>query len=584
MPSVARVPSVRTRVGGDELSVAGWAASGGERQTSAPDTASAEPTDTGDGPAAAQPYALEATGLTFRYAEGEAPVFEGLSLRVRRGEVVLVMGPSGCGKSTLAFCLAGLYPDYAGELEGLVLAGGRDVRAMGPRERSGEVSILFQNPDNQFCMDTVEREVLFALENVAWPGDMRARMGELLALVGLEGRERDRIQSLSGGTKQKLALCTALACGARTLVLDEPFANLDPGACASLAAKLRRLNEREGVTLLVVDHRAGWWLPFASRVVLMGASGDLDASSVAPCEMPAHEDEFRARGLFVGEEWALGYAPAEVPAAAPVAVRASGLSVSYGRRLPAVLSDVSFEAARGSVCAVVGECGSGKSTLLGALAGEYRHGGGLEVAGSVGLVFQNPRLQFLALTVAEEVLVTLRAAEPGADEAELAARVPGLLEEFGLGGLGERSPYEISQGQQRRLAMLAMLAGSADVLLLDEPTYAQDERSTRRMLDALMGRVASGLTVVMATHDLALARAVANQVLLVEGGRVRPLAGKELADYVAARREPAWDVAAHTVGGSRAADGASAAGAGAVAPESRSARQDDAGQKGDRPC
>ena len=155
--------------------------------------------------------ALEARGLTFSYGENADPVFSDLSLTVGRGEVVLVMGASGCGKSTLALCLAGLYPAYAGVASGAVLAAGRPVAEMGPRERSREVSILFQNPDNQFCMDTVEREVLFALENVGWEGDMRARCRELLALVGLEERAGERIGRLSGGTKQKLALCTALA-------------------------------------------------------------------------------------------------------------------------------------------------------------------------------------------------------------------------------------------------------------------------------------------------------------------------------------------------------------------------------------
>ena len=487
--------------------------------------------------------ALEARALTFSYGENADPVFSDLSLTVGRGEVVLVMGASGSGKSTLALCLAGLYPAYAGESSGEVLAGGRAVDEMGPRERSHEVSILFQNPDNQFCMDTVEREVLFALENVGWEGDMRARCRELLSLVGLEGRAGERIGMLSGGTKQKLALCTALACGARTLVLDEPFANLDPASCASVAVELRRLNAELGVTLVVVDHRAGWWLPFASRVVLMRASGSLDAASFVPADLAAHEGQMRAAGLFVDEEWAAGYVPAPVAADAPSAVRAHGLSVGYGRgrRAAHVLADVDLDIPRGSVCALVGECGAGKSTLLHAIAGACETSGELAVEGSVGLVFQNPRLQFLALTVGEEVLVTLRAAKPGAAEEDLAARVPALLEEFGLAGLSERSPYEISQGQQRRLAMLAMLAGNASVLLLDEPTYAQDERSTRRMLDMLMARVAAGLTVVVATHDLVLARAIANQVLLVEGGGVRPLSAEEFETYARGRLEPAWE-------------------------------------------
>lgn len=499
------------------------------------------------------PAALEARGLTFCYAPGEKPVFQDLSLTLREGEAVLLMGASGCGKSTLAYCLAGLYPDYAGELAGTVRAGGADVRELGPQERSRRVSVLFQNPDNQFCMDTVGREVLFALENVDWQGELGARVGELLAAVGLEGRESERIDSLSGGTKQKLALCTALACGARALVLDEPFANLDPSACADLSALLGRLKREQGVSLLVVDHRPGWWLPVVDRVALMEGEGSLDARSFSPSQMAGHAEELRARGLFLGDSWARDLRrPAEPLQGGGVAVYARGLAVGhgprfssrrplFGRRRPkgdAVLEGVELMVRRGSVCALVGECGSGKSTLLSALAGCGGYEGELTVAGRVGLVFQNPRLQFLALTVADEVLVTLRARFPREGEDVLARRVEPLLAEFGLAGLGARSPYELSQGQQRRLAMLAMLAGDADVLLLDEPTYAQDERATRMLVDVVLRRVSEGLAVVMATHDLELARAVANQVVLFEGGRARELSGAELDAYVEARREP----------------------------------------------
>lgn len=483
--------------------------------------------------------ALEARDLTFCYAEGEDPVFEGVSLSVAAGEAVLMMGPSGCGKSTLAYCLAGLYPDYAGELSGRVLAGGRDVRELGPQERSHLVTMLFQNPDNQFCMDTVEREVLFALENVDWPGDLRARANELLGLVGLSGRAGEKIDALSGGTKQKLALCTALACGARALVLDEPFANLDPLACRDLARLLAQVVRREQVALVVVDHRPGWWLSLVDRIALMEPAGSLDERSFAPGELARRTGELRGRGLFVDDSWLDGYAPVDVPSDAPVAIRARGLSVRPGRRGPKVLAGIDLEVPRGSVCALVGECGSGKTTLLTALAGEGRCRGELSVNGRLGLVFQNPRLQFLALTVAEEVMVTLRAAHPKAPDGELSPQVDGLLAEFSLAGLGDRSPYELSQGRQRRLALLAMLAGDQDVLLLDEPTYAQDERSTRRALDTIMARVAKGLTVVMATHDLALARAVSNQVFLLEKGGAWRLVGAELDAYVDARREPA---------------------------------------------
>lgn len=483
--------------------------------------------------------AIACRGLTFRYAEGEEPVFERVSLTVMPGEVVLVMGASGCGKSTLAYCLAGLYPDYAGVLEGVLEAGGRPVGEMGPQERSRTVSILFQNPDNQFCMDTVRREVLFALENVNYPGDLDARADELLRLAGLSECAKRPVHELSGGMKQKLALVTALATGARTLILDEPFANLDPRSCARLADELRELSAG-GVTLLVVDHRPGWWLPFADRVVFMEREGSLDERSFSSAEAASRRGEFEERGLFLGSEWLRGYAPPRVPAGAGVALRARGLSVGYGRRT--VLSDVSFELARGSVTTILGECGSGKSTLLTALAGASRRTGRLEASGRVGLVFQNPRFQFLALSVLEEVMVTLRAARPGAPDEELEPRARELLGEFGLLSRAEASPYELSQGQQRRLALLSMLAAPCDVLLLDEPTYAQDERSTRFILDLLMDRVGRGLAVLVATHDVELARAISNQVLLAEGGTVRALRPAEVDRYVKERGEPPCDL------------------------------------------
>ena len=191
---------------------------------------------------------LSCRGLTFRYQKED--VFRQLSFAIQPGEAVLLMGPSGCGKSSLAYCLAGLYPAYAGTLSGEILLEGKPLEDYPLAQRARGVSILFQNPDDQFCMDRVDHEILFALENINYPGDLRARTRELLALVGLEDVEHHLIHTLSGGMKQKLALATALATEAKLLILDEPFANLDPGSCADLSVKLAQLN-RQGLSSLL---------------------------------------------------------------------------------------------------------------------------------------------------------------------------------------------------------------------------------------------------------------------------------------------------------------------------------------------
>jgi len=460
---------------------------------------------------------LSCSGLTFRYGQKKAPVFKDLTFSVGRGEAVVLTGPSGCGKSTLAYCLAGLYPEYAGVLEGEILVGGANITLLPPSQRAKRVSIMFQNPDNQFCMGRVDHEILFALENIAYSGNMRARMRELLRIVGLEQEETAPIHTLSGGTKQKVALATAMATEAEMLILDEPFANVDPAACIELAKKLKELN-RAGLTLFIVDHRLGYWRPFLSWVMIMDQNGQIREAGIYPDELEDRKAAFTDRGLFFGEEWLAGRIPLDPPSPAETAVEAEDLTVLYGRKT--VFSSLAFAVQKGAITALVGRNGSGKSTLLSAVAGLIRFDGSLRVSAKVGLVFQNPRYQFLSLKVRDEILVTLKGARPAMADSELSAMAEALLAEFGLSEYADASPYALSQGQQRRLAILSMLAGDRPIMLLDEPTYAQDERATRFIMELLQKQVSGGLTVIIATHDFALARAFANRIFQLEDGAI----------------------------------------------------------------
>ena len=209
------------------------------------------------------------------------------------------------------------------------------------------------------------------------------------------------------------------------------------------------------------------------------------------------------------------------------------MSLVYGRK--AVVKGLSFCFPKGGVTALVGRNGSGKTSLLTAIAGAGGYRGRLRVEGPAGLVFQNPRFQFLSLSVEEEVLTTLRAAKPKAAPKELSAQAEALLEEFGLLPWRKHSPYALSQGQQRRLALLAMLAGEQPLLLLDEPTYAQDQRATAFILDLLERRVAEGLTAVIATHDLTLAKRCSNVIYLLEDGKMERLTPEDLDRYAQER-------------------------------------------------
>jgi energy-coupling factor transport system ATP-binding protein len=185
---------------------------------------------------------------------------------------------------------------------------------------------------------------------------------------------------------------------------------------------------------------------------------------------------------------------------------------------------------RGEWIAVVGPNGAGKSTLLYSLmkllptAGTHLvHG---EPAGStrslaqkIAFVFQNPECQFVANSVFEEIAFTLRRKK--APEAEIAAKVDGLLAFFDLAELKDRHPYQLSMGQKRRLSVAAAVAGGQDILLLDEPTFGQDAKNTFAVLERLESWRQQGATILMVTHDMEIVRHFATRVWRVENGRLQ---------------------------------------------------------------
>ncbi len=471
---------------------------------------------------------MNAEHISFRYSSDTTDIFSDISLSLAKKDVLLLMGPSGCGKSSLAYCLAGLYPAYAGKMTGEIQIHGKAIHAMNPCERAKQVSILFQNPDNQFCMDTVKHEIFFALENINYTGNIQKRMEELLELVELKEVKDTPVHQLSGGTKQKLALATAMATGAKLLVLDEPLANLDPNSALLVVKMLKKLHQT-GLTLLIVDHKPQYWLSFATEILLMDQNGFLEPESVFPDELWKHKEKFISRGIFLDDSWLSDYHPVEVSGDSPTVTKLQNIHIAYGKKT--ILSRVNLELKQGSITALVGENGVGKTTLLMAMSGSLPMKGTALAEKKTGLVFQNPRFQFLTLCVEDEVLKTLRASHPAEKEEILLSQAQKFLEEFGLLSLKESSPYALSQGQQRRLALLSMLAGNQKLLLIDEPTYAQDEKATRFIIDLIQKRVQDGLTVVISTHDLPLAKTIANEIYLVEGGTVQKLSSKEFKNY-----------------------------------------------------
>ncbi|MGD0146171.1 MAG: ABC transporter ATP-binding protein [Nitrososphaerales archaeon] len=216
---------------------------------------------------------LELDKLSFRYPDSPRKAVVDFDLAVSEGEVVVLAGPSGCGKSTLLRAINGLIPHmYTGEYSGDVRVAGSSVRASSMRDLAQTVGFLFQNPENQIFMFTVERDVAFGLENLGVPRpEMRRRVDEAIDLLGIENLSQRAPHELSDGQKQRVALAGVLAMRPRLIILDEPTSLLDPKTAMELVDLVASLRKQLGTTFVVVEHRLDLLVKVADRIVVMNA-------------------------------------------------------------------------------------------------------------------------------------------------------------------------------------------------------------------------------------------------------------------------------------------------------------------------
>jgi energy-coupling factor transporter ATP-binding protein EcfA2 len=209
--------------------------------------------------------------LSFRYPEAPRDAVSHFDLRISEGEIVALAGPSGCGKSTLLRAVNGLIPHmYSGEYSGEVKVAGASVKGSDMRDLSQKVGFLFQNPENQIFMFSVERDVAFGLENIGVRrAEMRERVDEALRLLDISDLAQRAPHELSDGQKQRVALAGVLAMKPRLVILDEPTSLLDPKTAGELVDLIARLRKELGTTFVVVEHRLDLLVKVADRLVVM---------------------------------------------------------------------------------------------------------------------------------------------------------------------------------------------------------------------------------------------------------------------------------------------------------------------------
>ena len=504
-------------------------------------------------------YKLE--NVSFKYPNRDNFALENINTVFKKGEFVTICGKSGCGKTTLLRLLKPEISPY-GELLGDILFGGKNIKTADEKNISSAVGFVMQSPENQIVTDKVWHELSFGLENMGVQNQqMRARVSEMASFFGIQEWFYKKTSELSGGQKQILNLASVMVMRPKVLILDEPTARLDPISASEFLQMLKKINKELGTTVILAEHRLEEAFSISDKIVVMEngriiadgtprAVGKIlrETGSEMYDAMPLPIKVFESTEkegicpLTVAEarEWLLEYTKENKPATVnkedtsnkfqkPV-VELKEVFFRYERASRDVIKNLNLTVFEGEILAILGGNGTGKTTALSLISGInnpnrgeiYIKGKKLSQipdlhCGLLGVLPQEPKSLFAKKTVYLELMdmtdkkLTKEERDGEVFEISRLCRIDALLESH---------PYDLSGGEQQRVALAMILLKKPQILILDEPTKGMDAHFKRIFAGILKDLKRGGATVIMVSHDLDFCAEFADRCALLFDGAV----------------------------------------------------------------
>lgn len=508
---------------------------------------------------------LEIKDLSFTYPGAATPTLNHVDLNIEKGDFIAIVGNNGCGKSTLCKVMNGLIPHFiSGEFCGTVLANGVDTKTVEIGDLAKIVGYVYQDFENQIVRPTVLDDASYACMNYAML-DYLERGRRALKNCGLEGKDDEYIWQLSGGQTHLLALAGAVSLEPEVLILDEPIAQLDPRHADLIYGILKDLNERLGITIIVIEHHTEYIADYCKHVVLLKEGHvewmlptkesldkveTLQASNIFPPQVTLAAYQLReqgklARDFVLPSTIAAGKdAFGELTFVKPkiqekrslgkeVLVSFQNISVSYRTvkgEPKKIYEQMNLDLHKGEKIALIGSNGAGKSTMMKLMTGLVKPNEGEiylkgqlvhntkpeQLSKHVSMVYQNPEDMFIKDSIEADIAYAMQVR----DVADWQEKTAALLERFRLTNLKDRDGRLLSGGQMRRASLAIGVALRPEILLLDEPTANLDIATRKEIMKTLKDMEDVTDTVMIATHDMQLVSEWAERIIVLYQGRV----------------------------------------------------------------
>lgn len=472
---------------------------------------------------------IKIKNLIFSYPNSEKTALNDVNLTINQGEFVTICGKSGCGKSTLLRHLKPILTPH-GKTSGEIYFYGKSIYDLSDREQAENIGFVMQNPDNQIVTDKVWHELVFGLESLGInSAEIRSKAAEMASFFGIQNWFYENVANLSGGQKQILNLASVMVMNPTLLLLDEPSSQLDPISAHDFFTMLERINTELGVTIILSEHNLSEVFPLSDKVVVM-EDGKITAENT-PYKIG---EELKQKSMFAAlpTPTKIYYSLGNNSGNCPITIRdghkwlekqqinehfefkaeknrintepileLKDVWFRYEKNSDDILKGLSFKVHENEFYAIVGGNGVGKSTALSVISKinkPYRGKVFINDDTKVAVMPQNPQSLFLKKSVLEELYDAVFDVEKEKRKNEIKYVIK-LCE---LDNLLENHPYDLSGGEQQRVALAKMLLRKPDLLVLDEPTKGLDACFERKLATILKSLQKNGMTVLMVTHDI----------------------------------------------------------------------------------